>query len=1805
MSQYDLGTARGKVVVDYQSSGAKKVQDELNSVHQSVNKSNVAWAHAAAQYGAGIPQLQKYVEVQKAVADAQKTLTFFEQNLASARMRSGARSRETAAAESMVMRSRRSLSDITSALATVEGNLPGQMAGQGSRAAAQFMQSFEQQGSRQARSSGVSMGSLLASGMKTGLAAGATALMTGLATVVGGIGYAMTKGFQRIATIDEAKGKLKALGRTADEVDSIMNSAMESVKGTAFALDQAATVAAAAIGAGIKPGQDLTKYLKEIADAAAITGTSMEQMGGIFNAVTTNQVAMTGDLSAIADQGIPIFEKLAEHYKVSTAELTKMVESGKVDAATFRQVLASQIGGAALKMGDTINGSIANVQASVSRFGASLVGPLAGVLPKLLNGLRDGIDKVTKWFTENQDLVVTFWTAIAKAALITGEVIGKVAAAIIGYVGKMYEGFGDFINSLGDLGMLLNDLPGPVKAMFGPLADGLSSAAIKLKEFGLGTKFVGQVYGKFSDKISDSVNRNFPKWYDAVDKWGNSWVKANKIGSSAGHGMVIALDETGKAVDSFTAQLEKFGLQQDSIQGSIEGSEAEFRKLLKTLQDKKAPADFVNQIIAMRNAFQKAGPGAKDLAAALDLMADKTADASTKSQALLKSLRELGVLPNDQALADWNKKLQEISDYSSAAVDNLYKVGSALVNVDSTINTAGGDKNAISLLDKITQLQEGATEVAASGQKTPEQAWKEAHDAMVLVLSDYQIFGDQAEQIIQRYLLTPHEFSVYFHQRGGDELRKELTSLFAQIDAAKKKGDNNFEFQVQVTGDKKELEDKVKELGGSITFDQFGTTATITMPPSSELDSKRRQLEDQWANSTDPLELPSVPELQPSAKNDLQQEVSGWSPLQVPAELDLSKPKQKSDGPWWRNGEDLTPGYGGTGGTQQLPPIPVPGTGIQAPNDNPLAPTDTGGVPGTAGQGYFDSRKASAYLDSITQSTGPNLAATAQDQGRNFAEAFAQGILDMLQKVNDAALKMAQLASEPLGQSPAPYGPLSGSGWTYNRGQNLSRAFAAGIVAGTGTVNRASLSLAGSSTGTLQDSIGIFLKDFGEFSDFMKHAFDFVSSIGDIAFNVLALGQQLSGGRLFPKNYVKNAQAATDRMNRQNRQAAKDQISQGNSPTGNNAGVPVMDGNGDNKQQIANYIVNKAMSLGYSRNQANQFLIQAFGESGLNPNANGGNQDGTGDVKGIFQFTPGTWGNRPGSMTNAKDNIDQYFALAAERGLTPENFLSGTQLGTQVSIGGPWHPSNIGALENALKGAQPYIDGYSQSASDAITSTVTSNIVSNAVGSLAALTGGGNANMSPALMNKLGLQPLYKPGSTDVPGSIQDLAKKFDLTASTYNDGGTLHQSGFAFDFNGDPKDMERFAQWIQQNAVNDTLQLIYSSQSGQKYGIAGGQNVGPGTQFPNYYSNDWAGHGDHVHGAFTTSTPGMGASVTLGFPTPVSLVGQANSSLLDISNNTDLSNLGLPDAIAQMAAGDDLLKQAVIGSRQQSLGEDQAVPILQHLDSLIADQNSANTPAAKANATYLSGIRDNVMNSAGLQEGPDMLGQVQNVAQGAVGIAQDVFGIIDSVIQSVGSANDIANTLARGVSNSEDIYKTVDSIQSFLTLAQRIAGAVGDGLAFASSLAGSGAMGDPSGGAAAASMALGAAASISQIVSSVISAVNAGIDLGQEVYRMATKYMGRALQDWLGLPGATDVQYLLDKMTGQISVYSSENPTQKNVFNTLSRELFGANNFQTREGPKNEFYIYQGPGQDPRDTMNQAMFAVKSSGVGVFGYDG
>lgn len=156
----------------------------------------------------------------------------------------------------------------------------------------------------------------------------------------------------------------------------------------------------------------------------------------------------------------------------------------------------------------------------------------------------------------------------------------------------------------------------------------------------------------------------------------------------------------------------------------------------------------------------------------------------------------------------------------------------------------------------------------------------------------------------------------------------------------------------------------------------------------------------------------------------------------------------------------------------------------------------------------------------------------------------------------------------------------------------------------------------------------------------------------------------------------------------------------------------------------------------------------------------------------------------------------------------------------------------------------------------------TGDIIAMNAASRAGTLGGANATYSPDFLAAHGIAPLFTKttpdadSGKDIPQWARDLGAAFRLTPTDHPDS-TLHggQSGkgntanpmgsYAFDFSGDPADMDRFAQFIKDNLAGQTLQLIHQdAATGQKFGIAGGEEVGvPGK--PEYYTSAGGTYGD------------------------------------------------------------------------------------------------------------------------------------------------------------------------------------------------------------------------------------------------------------------------------------------------------------------------------------------------------------------------
>lgn len=332
-----------------------------------------------------------------------------------------------------------------------------------------------------------------------------------IATITGGITALAAKGgFTRALNIENAQVKLKGLGHDSASVTEIMNDALASVKGTAFGLGDAATVAASLSASGVKEGGQLTKVLKTVADTAQISGRSLTDIGTIFGSVAARGKLQGDDMLQLMSSGIPVLQMLGKHLNKTSAEVSDMVSDGKIDFQTFADAMQEGLGGAAQSAGTTFAGALANVKAALSRLGETAATPV-------LNGLR-GL------FNQAIPLIDAFTAAVSPTLEKVGVGLQKgleqaipTVTAFFDKLGKSQtvQQFASYLASLKDdlkeLGSSLSGAAGAVwNVISGPLSELYNQAKGQLPAVADGFKTLLHAVSGLLDYVSAHADSIIP-----------------------------------------------------------------------------------------------------------------------------------------------------------------------------------------------------------------------------------------------------------------------------------------------------------------------------------------------------------------------------------------------------------------------------------------------------------------------------------------------------------------------------------------------------------------------------------------------------------------------------------------------------------------------------------------------------------------------------------------------------------------------------------------------------------------------------------------------------------------------------------------------------------------------------------------------------------------------------------------------------------------------------------------------------------------------------------------------------------------------------------------------------------------------------------------------------------------------------------------------------------------------------------------------------------------------------------------------
>lgn len=319
-----------------------------------------------------------------------------------------------------------------------------------------------------------------------GISAG---LQVGLAGATAIVGTALKTGFDRLVALDTAQNKLRAILRTQGnpkDFDRINKAVQAAVDQTPFSLDQAFGTAVQAIGAGAK---DIERFMQNVSDAAGFAGTDLDRMGLIFNQVLAKGKLTGEETMQLMEAGLPARSWIQESYNLTAEQFDKMQQDGEITLDMLQKSVERFAPGMAKALGNTLQGSIDNMQTSLARTGANLLSAIfGGPTGDATEGLKSAVQRITEnlnklntWIVANKDNIREFFEGAKDAAAKVVDVLGSIAALLREHPGlitaavaafaafKTIQGIAAVATALTGVNAALGLMPGRATAALGPI----------------------------------------------------------------------------------------------------------------------------------------------------------------------------------------------------------------------------------------------------------------------------------------------------------------------------------------------------------------------------------------------------------------------------------------------------------------------------------------------------------------------------------------------------------------------------------------------------------------------------------------------------------------------------------------------------------------------------------------------------------------------------------------------------------------------------------------------------------------------------------------------------------------------------------------------------------------------------------------------------------------------------------------------------------------------------------------------------------------------------------------------------------------------------------------------------------------------------------------------------------------------------------------------------------------------------------------------------------------------------------------
>ena len=514
------------------------------------------------------------------------------------------------------------------------------------------------------------------------------------------LGQIKSGGWARAMKIENAKFAVQGLKGDWDELYKAID---YSVSGTAYGVDSAAKAASTLMASGVdymkvvesKDGQQLTqmhKSLRAISGVAAQTNSEFDDIAHIFTTVAGNGRLMADQLNQLSGRGMNAAAILGEQLGMTEAAVREATSKGQIDFKTFADAMDSAFGDHAKDANKTFTGSLSNMKAALSRFGAVFATPiiqktntffiaLTGQINKMKKAISDTTEngKVLEQHLEGHfakmwENLITLGSTLVNSVDLTW--FEKIANSVDGFVERLSDAF-EIMNAIASSFSTTTDKTAKKVYDTTTITEGELTAVEKIikGEFGNGAKRKKEI-----EKYLKENDLNYDP--DKLQAYVNVLSKVNYIFEKAG---IKKVKEAG-------AESEKYNKKQESVQKTfinIYSAIHNFNAALSKLKDNIS--EYFDSITKPFGGLMGIAEKVTGVISDLVLGFDTLVDAIKPTSDVLYGFYDIGRALSDAF--DWivdgiRTAIQWLSTFITSVIDSWKESGvltNTLINIAETI----------------------------------------------------------------------------------------------------------------------------------------------------------------------------------------------------------------------------------------------------------------------------------------------------------------------------------------------------------------------------------------------------------------------------------------------------------------------------------------------------------------------------------------------------------------------------------------------------------------------------------------------------------------------------------------------------------------------------------------------------------------------------------------------------------------------------------------------------------------------------------------------------------------------------------------------------------------------------------------------------------------------------------------------------------------------------------------------------------------------------------------------------------------